>query len=500
MRRLRSKSLHRARLGCGDVKVEGDCTTDRVVAQVCEICGEIGEDEVTAAPGHTEVVDAAVAATCEATGLTEGSHCSVCGEVLVAQETVAIIDHIYENGSCTMCGKAEPVIPFKVGDIVIFTGSMSDGTKYELSEFGSSAKYGTAAKYTDVPAGTFLITVVEGNQSGTFAFKNGNNYIALNGSDLKLSETLDDDASWLVELDEGGNLVIKSYSKQANMIQFNASSPRFKTYTSKQQPIKVIKVPTLITVGASLNTGVKIRVTYNIPQAWLDDNAGAKVVFTCEGETKEFDAVSGSNTYYVNLASHLISKAITVQIVDREGNALTASEAVSLSIYRAKLEAADLETLKMTENQKEKALALIDAALTHSDYASGALTEDIELTDEEFVASGVVNNFDGTITVKANLSAKIKLIIGITSETAPTVTVDGQAVECDFTNNVLTIGGLYHTKFNDEIVISVGETEVLKFTFNSYLKAIYSSGALDKNLAAATYLYGVAAEAYISAE
>ena len=47
--------------------------------------------------GHTPVTDAAVAPTCTETGLTEGSHCSVCNEVLVAQETVPALGHDWND-------------------------------------------------------------------------------------------------------------------------------------------------------------------------------------------------------------------------------------------------------------------------------------------------------------------------------------------------------------------------------------------------------------------
>ncbi|MBQ3503140.1 MAG: hypothetical protein IJA75_00375 [Oscillospiraceae bacterium] len=89
----------------GAVTTEPNCTEKGVKTYTCSVCPE-GTDghtrtEEVAATGHTEVIDAAVAPTCMATGLTEGMHCSVCKAVLTAQTVVEKIDHTWDNGTQT---------------------------------------------------------------------------------------------------------------------------------------------------------------------------------------------------------------------------------------------------------------------------------------------------------------------------------------------------------------------------------------------------------------
>ena len=68
------------------------CTEKGQKGKICKKCGKITEKTDIDAAGHTPVTDPAVAPTETTDGLTEGSHCSVCGAVLQAQEVIPMRD------------------------------------------------------------------------------------------------------------------------------------------------------------------------------------------------------------------------------------------------------------------------------------------------------------------------------------------------------------------------------------------------------------------------
>ena len=84
----------------GKVAKAATCTAAGTKTYTCTRCKKT-RTETIAATGHKAVKDAAVAATCETTGKTEGSHCSVCGTVLKAQTTTAALGHSWDNGKVT---------------------------------------------------------------------------------------------------------------------------------------------------------------------------------------------------------------------------------------------------------------------------------------------------------------------------------------------------------------------------------------------------------------
>jgi len=96
------------------------CTETGFTTYTCRLCGLQYVDETSRVPalGHTEEIIPGKAATCTETGLTEGKKCSVCGEILVAQEVIPALGHDFVNGECSRCDavKEAPFTDVPVGE------------------------------------------------------------------------------------------------------------------------------------------------------------------------------------------------------------------------------------------------------------------------------------------------------------------------------------------------------------------------------------------------
>ena len=121
------------------------CEQEGEMTYTCLVCGD-SYTEPIATIWHTEEIDEAIEPSCTKTGLTEGTHCSVCGTVVVKQEVIPTIAHNYVNGVCTMCGaELQPT------EGLVFTLSV-DGTQYSVTDYiGSADEVYIPAAYKGLP-------------------------------------------------------------------------------------------------------------------------------------------------------------------------------------------------------------------------------------------------------------------------------------------------------------------------------------------------------------
>lgn len=151
----------------------------------------------------------------------------------------------------------EKATSIAVGDTVTL---VYETGKKELGGISTtSTKYGLSETYTTLPAGVFALTVESGSQDGTFAFKNGDNYLYWSsGNSLNVDTTLSDNTSWTVSI-ENGNATITNVKDTNRVIRYNTTSPRFACYTSGQKDVQLFK---LVTVEEGAVTGVSLDKSF----------------------------------------------------------------------------------------------------------------------------------------------------------------------------------------------------------------------------------------------
>ena len=84
-----------------------DCENSGYTTYVCLVCGDTYVGDEVAALGHTEAIIPGKAPTCTKTGLTDGIRCTVCDKILTEQTEIPASGHIDNDKDymCDVCGE-----------------------------------------------------------------------------------------------------------------------------------------------------------------------------------------------------------------------------------------------------------------------------------------------------------------------------------------------------------------------------------------------------------
>ena len=138
-------------------------------------------------------------------------------------------------------GAWEKASSITAGDVIVLVYESGSTHKEMTGISTTSTTYGIANDFTSTPAGTYSLTVEAGSSSGSFSFKNGNNYISWSsGNSLTTSTNKNGASSWTISI-SNGNATITNVGTTKRVLKYNTSSPRFACYTSGQQAIQIYK-------------------------------------------------------------------------------------------------------------------------------------------------------------------------------------------------------------------------------------------------------------------
>ena len=279
------------------VVTDPTCTEEGYTTHTCENCNHSYVDTTVSATGHNIVTDKAVAPTCTETGLTEGSHCSVCDEVFVAQDVVDALGHdeydleekaatCEEDGSeggtgCHTCGEIV-VAPSVItalghkhtnGNVICDNCGLEKQESWTLvtnvSQLVVGGKVVIVAKNSAVALSTTqntnnrgqaavtkngnnvtfgsnvqILTLQSGNTTGTWALHTGSGYLYAAGGTgknnyLKTTTSLTATSSWNITITSAGVATIKTADSTVarHTLMYNSQSSLFSCYASGQAEV-----------------------------------------------------------------------------------------------------------------------------------------------------------------------------------------------------------------------------------------------------------------------
>ena len=216
---------------------------------------------------------------------------------------------------------------FEVGDnVVLYSASVS----MEMTSIDSSGNthFGVGTTYVTKPNGTYLLTVEEGNASGSLSFVNDGNYLTWSsGNSLTTKTTKDDNSSWYVVSYDDYDLIINA-ATASREIWWNNSNPRFACYEGKTPSssgynttslMKIEEAPVrgTITIDNSFGNATRQGSKGNLSYTWTPAEGSDATIVSYTWASTNSDVMSVSGDLYEAIGPG--KATITLSATDSNG-------------------------------------------------------------------------------------------------------------------------------------------------------------------------------------
>ena len=299
----------------------------------------------------------------------------------------------------------------EIGDLITISAVYS-GTSYYLSGVNTTTNLGTC---TTASSSAMIFEVEAGNESGSFALKNGDDYLkAADSNNLYTETSVTNNSSWLV-LTDGTHFTIKNVAFPARTLQYNdnghvsdsSKTNRFAAYTTAQTEIVITQVEKpevdYVTVmgdaTADAHNDYSIEVEFLYEVTYVDSGNPGPSTITVSVVDSHDDSSHASVTGNPDGTSFKVTfskdETYTVTITSVEDPTKTDSTEIVVSNIHAAIQFAQYSGTTVSGNAL---LTEGDYVIYYSTYAlKAAITSDraenVEVTPE----SNIISTGDASI-------------------------------------------------------------------------------------------------------